>query len=363
MSDDVTEKKSVTKAVAEMLKPKEFPKDLAVVFVWLILAILTIYIPGVNESFIRVVFTIPVILFIPGYVLIAALFPKKYEKKESSDTAADSCSKASSDTSDAAASSQKKRSGISGIERFALSVGLSIAIVPLIGLALNYTSFGIRLDPILISLTAFTVIMIIVTLFRRAALPKEERFSVPFGKIVPAVKEELFPKDGKQKKLDKALSIILIVAIIAAVVTAVFVIAYPKDGEKFTEFYVLGKDKMADNYPDTFAAGSEQFVWVGIGNHEYSDVTYTVETILLNADWDDDAKTPVIHASKPLDSYQVSVADGATSLEQYYFTVSDTGYNRLEFLLYKDVVPAADADVQTKIDSAYRDLHLWITVA
>ncbi|HJJ80031.1 MAG TPA: DUF1616 domain-containing protein, partial [Methanocorpusculum sp.] len=114
------EEKNRIDALAEMADPKNIPKDLIVIAVWMLLAVLSIYVPFINETFIRVIFTVPVILFIPGYVLIAALFPEK--------------------------------TSIDGIERFALSVGLSIAVVPLIGLVLNYTPFGIRLDPIVISL-------------------------------------------------------------------------------------------------------------------------------------------------------------------------------------------------------------------
>lgn len=324
---------SSSEALAEMLEPKNLPKDLLVILIWLILAILTIYIPGINETFIRVIFTVPVILFIPGYVLIAALFPKKFSEKK----------------------------GIDGIERFALSVGLSIAVVPLIGLILNYTPFGIRLDPIVISLTIFTIAMMIITLFRRAKLPKEEQFQVPFEKVIPTVKNELFP--ANQKKFDKILSIIVVVLVIAAILTTVFVIAFPKDGEKFTEFYILGEEKMADKYPDKFAAGSEQFVWIGIGNHEYRDVTYTVETLLLNAEWDDEESASKINASKNLDRFEVSVADAETYLETYNFTIQDTGYNRIEFLLYDDKnVPAKSASAEEKMAAAYRDLHLWIKV-
>jgi len=65
------------------------------------------------------------VLFIPGYVTVEALFPKGRE--------------------------------MDGIERFALSVGLSLALVPLIGLLLNYTPWGIRLTPIVLSLVVFTV--------------------------------------------------------------------------------------------------------------------------------------------------------------------------------------------------------------
>ena len=50
------------------------------------------------------------------------------------------------------------RSGeLSQLERLALSIGLSLALVPLVGLILNYTPWGIRLDPVFTSLSLLTI--------------------------------------------------------------------------------------------------------------------------------------------------------------------------------------------------------------
>lgn len=76
---------------------------------------------------VRVPLGLLMVLFIPGYTLIAALFPKKDD--------------------------------LDGIERLALSFGLSISVVPLIGLGLNYIPWGIRLTPVVISLAFFTLAM------------------------------------------------------------------------------------------------------------------------------------------------------------------------------------------------------------
>ena len=75
------------------------------------------------------------ILFLPGAMLISALYSRAGEM----------------DT----------------LERLALSIGLSLAIVPLIGLVLNYTPWGITLNPIMISLAAFAEIMAVVSVVRR----------------------------------------------------------------------------------------------------------------------------------------------------------------------------------------------------
>ena len=87
------------------------------------------------------------VLFLPGYSLIAALFPG--------------------------------RADLDGIERIALRFqGLGIAVVPLLGLALNYTPFGIRLVPVLVVLSVFTVSLAVIAGVRRQGLPEGERFVV-----------------------------------------------------------------------------------------------------------------------------------------------------------------------------------------
>lgn len=51
------------------------PRDLLACVLWLLGALFCIYVPVLNESFLRILFGIPLVLFIPGYALIAALFP------------------------------------------------------------------------------------------------------------------------------------------------------------------------------------------------------------------------------------------------------------------------------------------------
>ena len=58
---------------------------------------------------------------------------------------------------------------------------VSIAITPLLGLALNYTPFGIRLSPILIVLSIFTISPALGAYVRRSIILEGDRFSVDFG--------------------------------------------------------------------------------------------------------------------------------------------------------------------------------------
>jgi len=86
-------------------------------------------------SALRIVFGSIFVLFIPGYSLVEALYPREED--------------------------------ISPLERLALSIGLSLALVPLIGLILNYTPWGIRLNPILISLSLTSLTLLIISSYRK----------------------------------------------------------------------------------------------------------------------------------------------------------------------------------------------------
>ena len=84
------------------------------------------------------------ILFLPGFTFIKALFPSKLPI-------------------------QTSKENLHNIERVALSLGMSLVFAPIVGLILNYTPWGIRLIPIILSLLAFTIV------FASAAILREYR--------------------------------------------------------------------------------------------------------------------------------------------------------------------------------------------
>lgn len=60
-------------------------------------------------------------------------------------------------------------------------------------------------------------------------------------------------------------------------------ICLPKEGEKFTEFYILGPDGNASGYPTNLSVEEEGEVIIGVVNHEYAQVTYQLEVRLDGA--------------------------------------------------------------------------------
>jgi uncharacterized membrane protein len=104
----------------------------------------------------------------------------------------------------------------------------------------DYTPWGIRLTPVVTSLAIFTVAMSFAAHLRRLNLPPEDRFSVEFRKGLDTIKREIVADE--KSKLDKALTVILIITIIISISALVYVIVTPKQGEKFTEFYIRGRE-------------------------------------------------------------------------------------------------------------------------
>jgi uncharacterized membrane protein len=59
------------------------------------------------------------------------------------------------------------------VERVALSLGMSIALAPIVGLLLNYTPWGIRLTPIVLSLLSLTLVFATAALIREYQASKQ----------------------------------------------------------------------------------------------------------------------------------------------------------------------------------------------
>jgi len=71
--------------------------------------------------------------------------------------------------------------------------------------------------------------------------------------------------------LNKALTIILGVLLLCAIGGVIYISVSPGAGERFTEFYILGPEGKAVDYPEKVALGEEAMVIVGIVNREYQE--------------------------------------------------------------------------------------------
>lgn len=324
---------------------RRLPADLAAVVVLVVLTNGVVFLPVIRETPLRVVLGLPLVLFIPGYALIAALFPEAGESP-------------TVDDDDASGEEETTRDGgIDGIERVALSFGLSIAVVPLIGLVLNFTPWGIRLGPIMVAVSGVTLVLTGVAARRRWELPVEERFQVPYRDWYQSGYDELL-NPGSQT--DAILNIVLVLSVVLAVSSVGYAVAVPKQGESFTEFYLLTEnetgDLVADDYPTEFELGESHELVVGIGNQEHERTNYTVVVEIQRVEIVDN-ETRVRDATE-LRRFQTTVEDNETWHRQHSVTPQMTGEQlRLQYLLYR-----GDPGPSLNRSAAYRELHLWVNV-
>lgn len=286
---------------------EQIPVDILLVAAMVLFLDILILVLSPGAVFLRTVIGIPVLLFVPGYVLVSALFPGKDD--------------------------------LEGLERLVLSLGLSIVIVPVFGFALNFSPWGITLGPIMATLSLYIMFMCIITIIRRHKLPRGAAFSINIGFALNSLKADIA---SRRTGLDRALTMLLLFSIILATVTLAYALVTPREGEQYTEFYILGINGTAADYPGELSAGESGSVIVGVKNHEGEPENYKLEMRLDNR-------------SLPLsDEYEnIDLEDDGRWEERITFTPGDAGENRkLQFLLYRE----------DDLTVPYRELHLWIDV-
>ncbi|WP_277542870.1 DUF1616 domain-containing protein [Haloarcula laminariae] len=312
------------------------PTDLRLVVAAAALLWLVTLVPVLDESPLRVAVAVPFALFVPGYALIAALFPER-------------------SGSAAGRPDEDESQGIDTLERAVLSFGASIALVPLSGLVLNFTPWGIRLVSILVALTALTLSLTGVAARRRGALPADERYDPAIVATVHAAIDELTDTDNR---VDTALNVVLLLSVCLAAGSVAYAVTVPPDGESFTEFYLLTEnesgDLTAEDYPENLTTGESQSIVVGIGNQEGQPTNYTVVTELQRVKLE--GNQTVVTDQRELDRFSRHIGVNETvELRRQITPTGLTGQRlRLQFRLYKET-PSTDSP-------PYRETHLWVNV-
>jgi uncharacterized membrane protein len=101
-------------------------------------------------SYIRNVLGLIFVLWLPGYTFARAFFPTNVPKTETS-------------------------TNLIRVDRIALSIIMSMALVALIGLVLNFTPWGIQIITIMLSLLAFSLVFATIAVVREYSLIKNTK--------------------------------------------------------------------------------------------------------------------------------------------------------------------------------------------
>jgi len=239
------------------------------------------------------------VLFVPGYALQAALFPRLTD--------------------------------LDGVERAGLSTGLSVALVPVLALALDRLPWGLCLWPMLLSLALSTLAFALIAMVRRWMIPAQERF-------VPSIDVHMQGWWAAQDRNNRRLYALLGGALVVALLSAAAIAILPRPGERFIEFYMLGSEGLAESFPRQKAAGQPLAVTIGLHNQEGVAGSYRAEAR------DDEG---VIGGAGPF-----FLKAGEQIEAPLTFTPQQTGDDVLVTIsLYRDDQPGA-----------YRTLKLWLKV-
>jgi len=316
---------------------RNLPTDLVIVLSLTALTVLAVWLPVVRETPLRAVLSIPFLLFVPGYAFVAALFPEASETEREVETL--------------------QNRSLTGLERFVLSLGSSVALVPLLGFVLNFTPWGIRLPPMLVAISVFTVVCVAIGARRRLALTPDRRFDVSLSAWYRSLTDGFLVSETRT---DRILNVALAVVLLFAMTSVGYALVDQQNGEQYTELYLLTRgsdgELVADGYPSDLVASESQPLTVGVRNHEHERTSYTVVTELQRID-SADGSTTVVEEER-LDSYSVTLAANETARQERVLTPTLTGDRlRMVFLLYR-----SDPPTDPRVDNAYRWVHLNVNV-
>jgi uncharacterized membrane protein len=248
-------------------------------------------------GFFRVVLGGMYVLFAPGYALQAALFPR--------------------------------REHLGSLDRLALSFGLSVAIMPVLGLALDGPPGGIFLWQSFTFLTALTIICGLVAMYRRSRLSTDED-------NVNDTELNLGEWWKSQSVPGQLLFSLIPVSVIIGLVLVLYILFVPIPEKQFTEFYIRSASDVAANYPLEVKAGQPFTIKVGVVNHEGKDSTYSIQS---------EMHEHILAATAPF-----TLVDGQSVSLDVALSSSTPGDRQLmEILLLRD-------------NRVYRRLYLWLNV-
>jgi len=139
-------------------------------------------------------------------------------------------------------------------------------------------------------------------------------------------------------KLDRTISLILIIILTIAVIATIYITVTPNPGEKFTEFYLLGPDGKAGDYPTNLTTNDVGSLIIGIANHEQAITTYNLVVKLNN---------------NILLNQNIVINNNETKQIPFSFTAPTGNNQKLDFLLYK--LPSNN--------TPYREVYLIVNVS
>lgn len=305
-----------------------FPFDLLVGVVFGLAAIWVTVSPV--SRLVRLLVGVLFLLFVPGYTVTVALFPRAIPWNTTGDIG--------------------ELDGLFPFDRLLLSVALSTALAVIIGINIEFTPWDITAQTVSTGLFSLTLIAATVGAIRRYRIgtwKSESRARLgEWGRSLVA--------------FDSAtLARLMVVLAVTASLLSVAVAAGPGDrGEQYTEFGLLTENEsgtlVAEGHPSNLTVNESTSLYYTITNREGRDQAYSIIVQLQ-------AVTPdgeVVRTAE-LNRFDTTLAAGEATRRNHTITPAYEGERlRVQYLLYTNEPPA-----RPTASNAYRHVHIWVDVS
>ncbi|WP_158056465.1 DUF1616 domain-containing protein [Halorussus halophilus] len=333
----------------ERLTRPTVPLDLLVVVGYVVVAAVVVFQSGVYGTPLAVALGVPLLLFAPGYALVSLLFPGA--------TPDDARRMGTGDSSFGESVARAREHGISGTERLALGLGVSLALLPPLGIALAVSPWGIGPASVLGSVVAIALGCSVGAAIRRFNRPTDRRFSVPVRRWLTEARAGL-----RSGPTDTALNVGLAIAVVLAVAAIGYAVAAPGPGQRSTGISLLTQNEtgefVAEDYPSQFTRGESKPIVVELQNHEGRQTSYTVVVELQRVRKNADQSARVVQ-ERQLARFTPTVEAGEEWRTRHDVTPTMTGENlRLTYLLY-----TGDPPKDPTTENADEHVHVWVNVS
>ena len=257
--------------------------------------------PGISPYLLllRIPLALVYLLYVPGYLLQVVLFPHQED--------------------------------LDSIERAGLSLTLSVALVSILALVLDRLPWGFSLWSIVLGQAVMILLLMAVAMARRLTFPADQAYAPQLSLQPQAWWSTL-------GITDRRLITMLVVTLLLVGLATTWIVAVPSDAEFMTEFFILGRDGLAEDYPRSTLVDDSFMLTAGVTNLEREPATYWV--IIKIGD-------RLIGSIEPF-----SLGMGETWRGQLSLAMPEAGDNqRVDILLGREnyIFP-------------YRSLRLWVDV-
>jgi len=326
-----------------------FPPN--ILFVLLFVSVFDILWFGTAAEFtlLQGVLTLPLLFFFPGYLLLDIAVPQRPIDENSG----------SGNTQSKSNYQLPRIPEIGWKERLALAFGLSLAVIPLLGLAIAPIAGSLAAEYLVVGLNVYILAGSLAAFVRHNLLSVDQQFQAQHGEWRVALKRAL----SGGNRLDKALSVVLVLAVIITVGTLTFALLAPQQGEAYTTTTLLTEtsdgDLAAADLPTEFTRGDDETMGLRIENNEGAETTYTFVVELQRIDDSSGGSVSVVIQEETLLQRENTLSPGETWTELHSVEPTLTGDNlRLAYHVYRGEPPENPSS-----DDPFRTLYHWVDVS